>query len=571
MEESCDSDPAQRDTPPSSSSSSFSPTRNPSLSEVYATNFLSVFKPKIKRQLTPIEIPGLDGIMSNSGVAKVFDLDPRVSAGKRQSRPKALPFVSSMSKESSNPLKRFFGVRGEPEPPVVEMFTRSPTETCRSHEDNRLPKHSNVFTGLPTPTDSGGNSAFPSRRHSPTRNTASPKTRKSKQVTYYPNSDDEDYGELAKMPSVNEPMPDLYPGATMEQIEAYEKAQKAAKDIESPLPTPPLRNQHLKPPKESFLAYDGRRKSAEKPTPNENSPLPLSQQHAQAPRQHLPDQSPRPRFQLSDSPPKRPHTHRPLRRREGSVANKHTPTTSASPAPRPSPPPKPPKPHATPATTAKSRQRPTSTSTSPPSTTTAGTAPSRWSPRPAQTAKPHPHSRHRSLDSISEASVRQLPANPAPPVPKHTSFYPPSPPSSAASAIAPLHTLGALLEELEPRFRVSPPSSSADSDTEEIVIRKIPPPCAEAEAEVEADAEAAPPSPALVEGFVDMLKAAFTAGGSGGGGKMDVLIRVWCVLMGTWALFMVARLLEGLVGVVDVLVVQPGRVFWGLVGRMVQT
>ena len=50
---------------------------------------------------------------------------------------------------------------------------------------------------------------------------------------------------------------------------------------------------------------------------------------------------------------------------------------------------------------------------------------------------------------------------------------------------------------------------------------------------------------------------------AGSGGWWGVLVRVWVVVVGTWVLFVVLKVLEKLLGVIDVVVVEPGRWFWG--------
>jgi hypothetical protein len=228
----------------------------------YSNKFLSVFRPTRKRSLDPIPIPGLDGIMSNSGVAKVFDLDPRL-ANKNKLQSRALPVEQKKPLSSGGKLGKFIaklagGGRGSFEEAgsgyMEEPFFQ-PKRDRKNKAEDKLPKHSNVFTGFPTPTptDTAVTSArtseyFPSRRTSPTRpnkrlgaksrRTVSLPAKGVKYVAYSPmvsvmGNEGEDHGELTKMPSTSEPMPETYPGATAEEIEAYERAKRHAQELEA--------------------------------------------------------------------------------------------------------------------------------------------------------------------------------------------------------------------------------------------------------------------------------------------------------------------------------------------------
>jgi hypothetical protein len=130
----------------SSSNSTESISRAISMaSSTYENKFLSIFKPAPPEpELEPIQIPGFDGILSNSGVAKVFNLDPRVPK-QRHSRSMWRRLTGGHSDEEDDwRNKERKGKRGK------ERIT-----------DDTLPKHANVFTGLPTPDASAVNSLYP--------------------------------------------------------------------------------------------------------------------------------------------------------------------------------------------------------------------------------------------------------------------------------------------------------------------------------------------------------------------------------------------------------------------------
>ncbi|KAF8252962.1 hypothetical protein K440DRAFT_680842 [Wilcoxina mikolae CBS 423.85] len=219
---------------PSKSSTNKSLSRTlSSASSTYNTKFLSAFKPPTKKpSLEPILIPGLDGILSNSGVAKVFDLDPRKQKQKGLTR--VLKKISGYKKdEDEDKDKGRLKVR------------------VRARGD-KLPKHSNVFTGMPTPDASAINSVYPSSTSGETSaeegedqedmNTATttatlstpipmpdtptpgcPRRKRRKSVSF---SLSGDHGGLARMPSVHEPCPEVWPGATPEEVERYEHARR---------------------------------------------------------------------------------------------------------------------------------------------------------------------------------------------------------------------------------------------------------------------------------------------------------------------------------------------------------
>ncbi|KAI5817000.1 hypothetical protein BZA77DRAFT_367524 [Pyronema omphalodes] len=130
----------------SSSNSAESISRAISMaSSTYEDKFLSIFKPSPPEpELEPIHIPGFDGILSNSGVAKVFNLDPRV--------PK--------ERHSRSMWRRLTGGNSDGEDDFREKGKKGKRGKERGTDD-KLPKHANVFTGLPTPDASAGNSLYP--------------------------------------------------------------------------------------------------------------------------------------------------------------------------------------------------------------------------------------------------------------------------------------------------------------------------------------------------------------------------------------------------------------------------
>jgi hypothetical protein len=219
-----------------------------SASSSYNTKFLSAFKPTVKKpSLEPILIPGLDGILSNSGVAKVFDLDPRNLKPEvtRRGLAKVLKRIPGCKKD-----------KGEEGGLRVKVRARG----------DKLPKHSNVFTGMPTPDASAINSVYPSSsgetsaeegdggerrgmgpserelgdhedihtatqtpRLAPEDFPTRPRRERQKSVTFSLSSD---HDGLERMPSVHEPSPESWPGATPEEVERYEHARHA--DAEKP-------------------------------------------------------------------------------------------------------------------------------------------------------------------------------------------------------------------------------------------------------------------------------------------------------------------------------------------------
>lgn len=261
------------------------------VSNSYSEKFLSAFKPAKKRlSLEPILIPGLEGIMSNSGVAKVFDLDPRTStttAGRayssqtnerRKFRGIGKIFLAKVSRKH-----RYFKEADEEEGEEggeeenSELLSTPRSEMTRittKKEGDRLPKHSNLFTGFPTPTPTDtspvNTRCFPSRIGSPFPSTPSstPSTLSDSKPQPEPKvvmSQDLSDNILPKVPCIGEPMPEKYPGATSSEIEAYERPQRPMaelEDVEIERREGGNKNKIEKKMKEvSFLGYDGLKRS----------------------------------------------------------------------------------------------------------------------------------------------------------------------------------------------------------------------------------------------------------------------------------------------------------------------
>lgn len=146
--------------------------------------------------LPPIPIPGMDGVMSNDGVAVVFKLDPRLQQSPRIRNHKMAPregsFLDSIrasfsSKnlrvdhnldsrfKSKNDKRRKEKGKGKE---IDSSFMIAPRSSSSSlvhdkssilgttllppplpRREDRLPKHANIFTGIPTPTESALTSA----------------------------------------------------------------------------------------------------------------------------------------------------------------------------------------------------------------------------------------------------------------------------------------------------------------------------------------------------------------------------------------------------------------------------
>jgi len=228
------------------------------------------FRKPLPPPLPPIPIPGYDGIMSDDPIAIVFNLDPRTQ-GNHSTNPHSMPSRKNMMSKfqeakffSSLRAKlnkfdedtSFFGSfrsqkhqqkkRGERVPLVVrrragslipgigsipnsDISTPLPPPLPVKNED-KLPKHSNVFTGVPTPTDTAAHSRDHSSANSvdaECRSESPNTTRKTKGLLSLEASLKEycyieelkEENELAKMPSAKEPQPFTNPGMTAEEVE----------------------------------------------------------------------------------------------------------------------------------------------------------------------------------------------------------------------------------------------------------------------------------------------------------------------------------------------------------------
>jgi hypothetical protein len=211
--------------------------------------------------LPPIPIPGLEGIMSSDGVAKVFNLDPRLQDTKPGKHhimaPREGGFLESIKasfsgKSAKTDLrttpsrrKREKGKERERDLSFV-ILPRSASSLVPGKSsmplppmpsrDNRLPRHSNVFTGVPTPTDSAITSArnsqhVPSNPGTPvpghplrsSRSVPDWKAEQRKQYCYFEGTSD---NELPRMPSAYEPQPISNPGMTAEGLRILNKTPK---------------------------------------------------------------------------------------------------------------------------------------------------------------------------------------------------------------------------------------------------------------------------------------------------------------------------------------------------------
>lgn len=221
--------------------------------------------------LPPIPIPGYDGIMSDDPMAIVFNLDPRLQ-GNRSTNPLSMPSRKNMNRfpetkffsslraklDKFDEDTRFFGSfksqkhqqkkkKGESAPLVVrrragslipgvgsipnsDISTPLPPPLPVKNED-KLPKHSNVFTGVPTPTDT----TVHSRNHSSANSVDADSRPESPNMTHKAKGllsleaslkeycyieEPKEKNQLAKMPSAKEPQPFTNPGMTAEEVEA---------------------------------------------------------------------------------------------------------------------------------------------------------------------------------------------------------------------------------------------------------------------------------------------------------------------------------------------------------------
>ncbi|CUS09524.1 unnamed protein product [Tuber aestivum] len=247
------------ESPPPHSSSPLSPQ-------------LSLRRP-LPPPLPPIPIPGYDGIMSDDPMAIVFNLDPRLQ-GNRSTNPLSMPSRKGMmsrfqgtgffdsfrarlnrfdegssffgpSKSQKHPQKE----EGEKTPlvvrtsaeslvPGIDSIPNSGTSTPLpppppAKNEDKLPKHSNVFTGVPTPTDTAANSRSHSSANSVDAGGRSDPPNRTHRVKGVPGleaslkeycyiEEPKEKNELEKMPSPKEPQPFTNPGKTAKEVEALE-------------------------------------------------------------------------------------------------------------------------------------------------------------------------------------------------------------------------------------------------------------------------------------------------------------------------------------------------------------
>ncbi|RPB03226.1 hypothetical protein L873DRAFT_1670762 [Choiromyces venosus 120613-1] len=203
-------------------------------------------------------------------------------------------FKSQKHKEKKKGGETSLVVRRRAEPlvpgigsiPNSNISTPLPPPLPVKNED-KLPKHSNVFTGVPTPTDTAANS----RNHSSSNSVdagswpESPNTTQKvrgllsleaslKEYCYI--EEPKERNELPKMPSAKEPQPFTNPGKTAMEVEALENGAASPKTKE----------------KESFLEAGGPEVGG--PGGYQSQPWKnyVSQRNLQRQRQRLPGQSP---------------------------------------------------------------------------------------------------------------------------------------------------------------------------------------------------------------------------------------------------------------------------------------
>ncbi|PWW74016.1 hypothetical protein C7212DRAFT_299480 [Tuber magnatum] len=170
--------------------------------------------------------------------------------------------------------------------PNSDISTPLPPPLPVENED-RLPKHSNVFTGVPTPTDTAANSRNHSSANSVDAGSRSESPNRAHKVRglrgleaslkeYCYIEEPEEKNELAKMPSAKEPQPFTNPGKTAREVEALENDATSPKAQE----------------KVSFLGAGGPEVGG--PGSYQSQPWKnyVSRGNPQQQRQRLPDQSP---------------------------------------------------------------------------------------------------------------------------------------------------------------------------------------------------------------------------------------------------------------------------------------
>lgn len=211
--------------------------------------------------LPPIPIPGMDGVMSNDGVAVVFNLDPRLQGSKHSRNHKMPPregsFLDSLrasfssktlrpdnkldSHSTPHPKNDKRGGKGKGKESDLSFIVlpRSsssliPDKNSSLRRDDRLPKHANVFTGIPTPTDSALTSARNSqhalskpgtpvneRSLRPSRSVPDWTSEQRRQYRYFQEAAE---NELPRMPSEYESQP------VTKEVTALERGSEISRD-----------------------------------------------------------------------------------------------------------------------------------------------------------------------------------------------------------------------------------------------------------------------------------------------------------------------------------------------------
>ncbi|KAG0636397.1 hypothetical protein HOY80DRAFT_891467 [Tuber brumale] len=170
--------------------------------------------------------------------------------------------------------------------PNSDISTPLPPPLPVKNED-KLPKHSNVFTGVPTPTETAVNSRNHSSANSVDAGSRSEPPNTTEKVRRLPSleaslkeycyiEEPREKNELAKMPSAKEPQPFTNPGKTAGEVEALENDA-----------TPPKAKG-----KESFLGTGGPEAGGPGSYPSQQWKNYVSQRNPQQQRQRLPGQSP---------------------------------------------------------------------------------------------------------------------------------------------------------------------------------------------------------------------------------------------------------------------------------------
>ncbi|CAZ82821.1 unnamed protein product [Tuber melanosporum] len=170
--------------------------------------------------------------------------------------------------------------------PNSDISTPLPPPLPVKNED-RLPKHSNVFTGVPTPTETAANSRNHSSANSVDAGSGSKSPNTTRKVRRLPSleaslkeycyiEEPKEKNELAKMPSAKEPQPFTNPGKTAGEVESLENDA-----------TPPKAKG-----KGSFLGVGGPEVGGPGSCQSQPWKNYVSQRNPQQQRQRLPGQSP---------------------------------------------------------------------------------------------------------------------------------------------------------------------------------------------------------------------------------------------------------------------------------------